>query len=202
MNDPGDSDYIDGKMAKALAHPMRALILAEVNKGILSPKVFAHRHDEDVSNVSYHFRELEKYDLIEVVEEKKVRGAIEHFYKAKRRALFDGSSWNNLPHNVKEDMSGDTFTNILNAVADAMVTGTFDARDERFLVWNTELLDEQGWNEIADIYRKAARKTVAAEKRAKKRVEASDKPGVPSTWVYLFFQSPWLKDERHKKKDK
>jgi DNA-binding transcriptional ArsR family regulator len=200
VNDPSDSDYIDENMAKALAHPARALILAEINKGILSPKQFALRHDENVSNMSYHFRVLEKYGLIELLEEKKVRGAIEHFYKAKRRALFDGSSWNDLPQNVKEDMSGDTFTNILNAVSDAMLTGTFDARDERFLVWDTQRIDEQGWNEIVGIYRKAALKTIAAAKRAVKRVEASGEPGVPNTYVFLFFQSPWLKDERDNKR--
>jgi DNA-binding transcriptional ArsR family regulator len=191
-NDPQNLDYVDESIAKALAHPVRVLILAEANKRILSPKQFADRHDLVVSNVSYHFRQLEKYKCVEVVREKKVRGAIEHFYKATRRALFDGKPWDELPLSVKEDMSGDTFANILKRVSDAMAMGTFDARNERFLVWNKQLLDEEGWREIADIYRTAARKTMAAETRARKRVEESGAEGIPSTWAFLFFQSPWM----------
>ncbi len=192
--DPSNSDYVDENMAKALAHPIRALILAEVNKGVLSPKRLALRHDLVVSNVSYHFRQLEKYGCVEVVAEKKVRGAIEHFYKATRRALFDGRPWDNLPQSVKEEWSGDTFANILKQVADAMAMGTFDARNERFLVWNKQLLDERGWKEIAEIYRMAAKKTASAETRARKRVEESGEEGIPSTWAFLFFQSPWLEE--------
>jgi hypothetical protein len=192
--DPSNSDYVDRNMAKALAHPVRVLILAEVNKGVLSPKRFALRHDLVVSNVSYHFRELEKFECVEIVAEKKVRGAVEHFYKATRRALFDGKPWDNLPQSVKEEWSGDTFGNVLKRVSDAMAMGTFDARNERFLVWNKQLLDEDGWEEIAEIYRKAAYKTAAAEKRARKRVEESGEEGIPSTWAFLFFQSPWLEE--------
>lgn len=195
MSDPWESDYVDEKLAKALAHPLRRLILAEANRGILSPKQFAQRHAKEVSNVSYHFRQLEKFDCVEVVEEKKRRGSTEHFYKATRRALFDGKSWEELPKSLREEVSGEAFTNVLNAVSDAMATGTFDARDERFLVWNTNPLDEEGWEEIADIYRKAARKTIAAEQRAKKRVQESGEPGIPSTWALLFFESPWPKRE-------
>ncbi|MGN6257434.1 MAG: hypothetical protein ACTHN3_06755 [Solirubrobacterales bacterium] len=192
--DPSNSDYVDRNMAKALAHPIRVLILAEANKGKISPSRLSRRHDLVVSNVSYHFRKLEELGCLEVVEEKKVRGAVEHFYKAIRRALFDGKPWDNLPQSVKEEWSGDTFGNVLKRVSDAMAMGTFDARNERFLVWNKQLLDEQGWKEIADIYRKAAHKTAAAEKRARKRVEESGEEGIPSTWAFLFFQSPWLEE--------
>lgn len=195
VSDPWESDYVDEKMAKALAHPLRAEILAEVNRGIISPKLFAQRHALEVSNVSYHFRQLERYECVEVVEERKRRGSTEHFYKATRRALFDGRSWDNLPSSVKEVLSGAAFTDVLNAVSDAMATGTFDARGGRFFAWKTTLLDDQGWEEIADIHREAARETVAAAKRAKKRIGESDQPGVPSTYAFLFFESPWLNRE-------
>ncbi len=194
-DDPGNSDYVDENMAKALGHPVRVLILAEVNrKELLSPKQFAARHNKVLSNVSYHFRQLEKYECIELFEEKKVRGAVEHFFKPKRRALFDGKSWDDLPQSVKEGMSADLFTEFLTLVSDAMLTGTFDARNERFLVWMKRLLDEQGWQEIADIYRASVHEVNAAYKRAKKRLKESGEPGIPSTWAFLFFQLPWLEE--------
>jgi len=188
-------------MAKAIAHPIRALILAEANKRILSPKQFAEHHGQEVSNVSYHFRKLEELGCVEVVDERKRRGSTEHFYKAIRRALFDGKSWDNLPQSVKEEVSGDTFTNILNAVSDAMLMGTFDSRNERFLVWDKQPMDEEGWEEVASIYREAAHRTIEAVKRATERVEKSDQPGILSTYAFLFFQSPWMEPERPKDKD-
>jgi predicted ArsR family transcriptional regulator len=195
--EPGDSgsDYVDQNIAKAVAHEGRALMLAELNSsGLLSPKEFAARHELPVSNVSYHFRRLEELGCAEVVQEQKVRGSTEHFYRATRRALFDGKSWDNLPQTVKERMSANTFTNVINHVADAMKTGTFDKRNERFLVWFKRVLDEQGWQEIADIYRDAVHQTMDAANRSQERVEKSEYPGagLPSAFAFLFFQSPWL----------
>jgi DNA-binding transcriptional ArsR family regulator len=196
--DSGNSDFLDQRIAKAVAHGKRALMLAELNKvAMLSPKEFAERHDMPVSNVSYHFRRLEELGCAEVAREQKVRGSTEHFYRATRRALFDGKAWDDLPLNVKEEMSADTFTNIIGLVADAMRAGTFDARNERFLVRFERLLDEKGWTEIAAIYRDAVHKTMKAADSAQKRVEESKYPGagIPSAFAFLFFQYPWRKPD-------
>lgn len=191
-------DFVDQKIAKAVAHKDRALMLAELNKvPQLSPKEFADRHGMEVSNVSYHFRRLEEFGCAEVVHEEKKRGSTEHFYRATRRALFDGKAWDDLPLSVKEEMSADTFTNIIGLVADAMRAGTFDARNERFLVRFERLLDEQGWTEVANIYRDAIRKTLKAADRSQNRVEASEDPGagIPSAFAFLFFQFPGTKPD-------
>src|SRR6185369_9977493 len=76
VNDPWKPDYIDEELAKAIGHPVRALILAEANDRVMSPSQFAKRHDLDLSAVSYHFRELEKkYGCLEEVATVPVRGA-------------------------------------------------------------------------------------------------------------------------------
>ncbi|MFL5898377.1 MAG: hypothetical protein ACJ76D_07930 [Solirubrobacterales bacterium] len=40
---PWEPDYINDAMAKAIGHPTRALILAEVNRRIMSPAKFAKK---------------------------------------------------------------------------------------------------------------------------------------------------------------
>ena len=62
----------------------------------LSPKELSQELQAPLSTVNYHVTELRNSDLVKVVDERQVRGAIEHFYrtvdapkgasKAKRRS--------------------------------------------------------------------------------------------------------------------
>lgn len=190
-NTPWEPDYIDDQLAKAVAHPTRAQILAEANERVMSPNQFARRHDLDVSLVSYHFRQLEKAECIELVAEVPVRGATEHFFKATRRALFDGKAWENLPETIKNKISGRTVTDLLGAIAEAMLEETFDERDDRALAWDKVLLDKRGWDEIEAIFREAIFATLKAASDAEARVAESDEEGMLASWAFLFFKSPF-----------
>lgn len=188
---PWEPDYLNEEMAKAIGHPTRALILAEVNRRILSPAKFAKKHDLDVSLVSYHFRVLEKYECVELVAVKPVRGANEHFYKAMRRTLFDGKVWDNLPETMKNKASGQTLTHLLEAIAQAMLAETFDEFNNRALAWDKSTLDKKGWSKIASIHRKAIYDTMKAAAEAEARLESSGDEGIRASWAFLFFKSPF-----------
>ena len=74
-------------LAAIVAHPTRArafLILAERTA---SPAEIAKEIGKDVGHVGYHVRKLQQLDLIELVDEKPVRGAVEHFYRAVVRPI-------------------------------------------------------------------------------------------------------------------
>jgi DNA-binding transcriptional ArsR family regulator len=69
-------------LLKALGHRMRRAILREMNdEELFSPSEVAPRLEDSVSNVSYHFRMLDRGKMVELVEEKQVRGATQHFYR-------------------------------------------------------------------------------------------------------------------------
>lgn len=191
MTYPWNPDYVDDELAKAIGHPMRAQILAEANERILSPSQFAKRHEQDVSAVSYHFRQLEKYGCLEEIASVPVRGAHQHFFKATRRALFDGKAWENLPETVKNKVSGKTITHLLEAISQAMLDETFDERDDRALAWDKVPVDEQGWKNIADIFREAIYKTMFEAERAQARLEASGGEPILASWAFMFFKSPF-----------
>jgi DNA-binding transcriptional ArsR family regulator len=190
VNDPWEPDYVDDELAKAIGHPVRALILAEANDRVMSPSQFAKRHQLDLSAVSYHFRELEKYGCLEEVAKVPVRGANQHFFKATRGALFDGKDWEQLPETVRNRWSGKTMTHLLEAISAAMAEETFDERPDRALAWNEEIIDEQGWQTIANIFRDATYQTMREAEAAEKRVEAGESEAMPVSWAFLFFKSP------------
>jgi DNA-binding transcriptional ArsR family regulator len=104
LREPGEVEYVDGQVAKAMAHPLRVQILATLNKRVMSPSEFSRCFDEKLQNTSYHFRVLQKSDLIEEVGNRQVRGSTEHFYRATKRVLFDGQAWDDLPPSLKKQV--------------------------------------------------------------------------------------------------
>lgn len=71
-------------LARANTHPLRVSILEVLNLDggrVLSPKDLSHELQAPLSTVNYHVTELARAELIEIVFERQVRGAIEHFYR-------------------------------------------------------------------------------------------------------------------------
>ena len=72
------------RLARANTHPLRVSILEVL--GIdggrtLSPKDLSVELQAPLSTVNYHVTELRDSNLVQVVDEQQVRGAIEHFYR-------------------------------------------------------------------------------------------------------------------------
>lgn len=92
VGNPGSSIPVDWEhLARATAHPLRVSILEilGIDGGrILSPSDLSHELQIPLSNTNYHVTELAKAGLIELVGQRQVRGATEHFYRlpAMRRA--------------------------------------------------------------------------------------------------------------------
>jgi DNA-binding transcriptional ArsR family regulator len=71
-------------LARATAHPLRVSILEILGLDggrTLSPSDLSHELQIPLSNTNYHVTELAKADLIELVRQRQVRGATEHFYR-------------------------------------------------------------------------------------------------------------------------
>jgi DNA-binding transcriptional ArsR family regulator len=72
------------RLARATAHPLRVSILEilGIEGGrVLSPSDLSRELQIPLSNTNYHVTELAKGSLIELVRERQVRGATEHFYR-------------------------------------------------------------------------------------------------------------------------
>ena len=72
------------RLARATAHPLRVSILEilGIDGGrVLSPSDLSQELQIPLSNTNYHVTELAKAKLIDLVRERQVRGATEHFYR-------------------------------------------------------------------------------------------------------------------------
>ena len=71
-------------LARANTHPLRISILEvlAIDGGrTLSPSDLSYELRTPLSNVNYHVTELRRTGLVELVGERPVRGATEHFYR-------------------------------------------------------------------------------------------------------------------------
>jgi DNA-binding transcriptional ArsR family regulator len=166
-------DTVDVKLLKALGHPLRQRILQVLNDGVASPNEVANKLGEPLSNVSYHVKILEKCDAIELVSTQPVRGALEHFYRAKARAKLDESEWKRLPASVRDSLFGQTIDQIWTHVAAAMGNDGFD-NPKSAAAWVELELDEEAYDELSQSIADFFDRAIALQAASKARLESLD----------------------------
>lgn len=69
---------------RALAHPVRAAILARLDeRGEASPKELAAELEQTLETTSYHMRSLVRAGLVELARTSQRRGAVQHHYRTR-----------------------------------------------------------------------------------------------------------------------
>lgn len=188
----GEIEYVDGDVAKAMAHPLRVQIVAMLNQRVMSATMIAKEIDHPLQNVAYHFRVLREKGLIEEVDSRQVRGSTEHFYLATKRVLFDGKAWDDLPQSMKAKVSSRMFGDFLEVVSGAMLGETFDSRDERVNVWLQGRLDDEGWEAAVKAHWVLIHAMEDIFKAARLRLLEAGEPdgGTFSAYGQYLFEAP------------
>jgi hypothetical protein len=181
---------IDPALAKAFTHPLRGHVWVTIcEKGITSPAEIAGELELDVSEVSYHFRELKRRKLIRLVRTVQRRGFDEHFYESCAPVLhFDDFEWMEIPASIRSSFSADMLRQVIEELIGALEAGSFDARS-RHLSQTWLLVDERGWKELMRAMQRALDRIQAIQERSAKRRETSSEPGIPVSLVMASFET-------------
>jgi DNA-binding transcriptional ArsR family regulator len=177
-------------LAAIVAHPTRArsfLILAERTA---SPAEIAKEIGKDVGHVGYHVRKLQQLDLIELVDEKPVRGAVEHFYRAIERPVVTEDEFAGQSIDEREVFTRAILQLHVADVARAMDEHTFDARANRVIVRIPMLVDEAGFQELAEIHTEMYERVLDVQAKSAERMTGSQEEGIPTVSSSMFFESP------------
>jgi DNA-binding transcriptional ArsR family regulator len=135
------------RIAKALAHPVRAEILKRLGQRVASPGELAEELDVSLGVVAYHVRMLSEYGCVELVRTEPRRGALQHFYRTTERAAFQADRWRDLPPGLRGELSGGTIAALIADVVAAAESSALS--DPETLVSRTPLeLDETGWRKL------------------------------------------------------
>lgn len=177
-------------LAAIVAHPTRArsfLILAERTA---SPAEIAKEIGKDVGHVGYHVRKLQQLDLIELVDEKPVRGAVEHFYRAIERPVVTEEEFAGQSMDEREVFTRAILQLHVADVARAMDEHTFDARANRVIVRIPMLVDEAGFQELAEIHTEMYERVLDVQAKSAERMTGSQEEGIPTVSSSMFFETP------------
>lgn len=141
------------RLIKALVHPLRWQILALLNEREWSPNELSEELVEGLSQISYHVKVLNDYELIEMTKTEPRRGAVEHYYRAVQRAYLPTGISKNLPQSGRDIIANKVLQDIDNDLGTAIKSRKFYERADHHVTWTPEYLDEKGCakaNELAD----------------------------------------------------
>src|SRR5215213_7020467 len=116
----------EARIAKALAHPLRARILQRLGERVASPAELAAELGAPLGVVSYHVRMLRDYDCVELVRTEPRRGALQHFYRATARPTLDQDQWRTLPSGLRRELAGETIQELVTDLAASADAGLLE----------------------------------------------------------------------------
>jgi DNA-binding transcriptional ArsR family regulator len=167
----------DPRYVKAMSHPLRVRILAMLDERKASPNQLAGWLGASLGTVAYHVRTLEQLGLIELVDETRVRGAVEHHYRARERPNVTADGWAQAPPIAKQAAVGSSLDVIAEYARASAAAGGFDRTDaqlRRALV----KLDAKGFAALSKacdkLLEQAEKIETAAAERIAKNPHADD----------------------------
>jgi hypothetical protein len=154
----------------------------------LSPRGFSDETGEHLSNCSYHFRQLHEYGLIELVDTRPVRGAVEHFYEPVKKAMAWTRAYGKMPGAIRQNLATTALVGAVESIGLSVDQGTFDARPDAHLSFDATVVDLPGWLRMIDIFNGALVKLCRVEEEVRERLE--DDPDA-ETWIASYLMSCW-----------
>ncbi|HEX3324547.1 MAG TPA: winged helix-turn-helix domain-containing protein [Solirubrobacterales bacterium] len=184
------SPGIESTLGALIAHPTRVKSYVILNERVASPNEIALETNLAVGHVSYHVDKLKELKVIELVDERPVRGAIEHFYRAVRRPVALEAGLKEMTEEERDSLTRYTLQLALADAALAINAGTFDARLNRALVRVPMTVDEEGFAKLASLHEEMYQRHLEIEAESAGRMADEKTEAIPTVAVHMFFEMP------------
>lgn len=173
MTDNQTDVAVDPRVLRALGHPLRQRILHALNAGVASPNMLSQQLGERLANVSYHVKILLENQAIELVKTEPVRGALEHFYRARMRPQLDERHWSKLPESSRRELFDANLQRSWDELTAAARENRLGEGESRISLTRLQL-DRQAQAELAE--RLAETLEFAMRREAESRARLSELP--------------------------
>jgi DNA-binding transcriptional ArsR family regulator len=181
---------LDEQLALVISSEITIKVLVALVERAASPKEVATALRLKVPTVSHHVKKLERMGLIELVEEREVRGAVQHIYRAVIRPIVSDEEWEQLDIEERQRFSIWIVQMILVDAAKSFEVGLFDARLNNHLSRTPMVVDEQGVDEVAAIQTKALHDIIEVAAISADRMVRSREPGIDFIAAMMCFELP------------
>jgi DNA-binding transcriptional ArsR family regulator len=178
-------------LASIVAHPTRARAFTILGERTASPVEIAQEIGKDVGHVGYHVRKLLQLNVVELVDERPVRGAVEHFYRATSRAYVSTEELADQSIEEREVFTRHILQFHVADIARSLDSGTFDARPNRALVRTPLVVDAEGFQELSELHDEMFERTLEIQtKSAERLVDESESSSISTMSATMFFELP------------
>jgi len=184
----GPPGAAEARIAKALAHPLRARILQRLAERIASPGELAVELEAPLGVVAYHVRMLREYECVELVRTEPRRGALRHYYRATTRPVLVAEQRRTLPAGLRGELAGATLSGVLEDLGAAAGNGAL--RDPELVLTRTPLeLDARAWRKLNRLLERVQVQAAAiAEESAARAGEDAPDERFPTELGVLHFK--------------
>jgi DNA-binding transcriptional ArsR family regulator len=189
----------DPRYVKAMSHPLRVRILAMLDERKASPNELAGWLEASLGTVAYHVRTLLSLGLIELVGETRVRGAVEHHYRAKPRPGITAEGWRTASPIARQAAVGSSLEVIGEYARVSAAAGGFDRPDAQ-LRRTLVTLDEKGFAQLSKACEKLLEQVDKIEADAAKRLGTKRDGEIEAGLGVLLFEAARLPPKRRAKK--
>lgn len=181
---------LDEQLALVISSEITIKVLVALVERAASPKEVATALRLKVPTVSHHVKKLERMGLIELVEEKEVRGAVQHTYRALIRPIVSDEEWGKLGIEERQRFSVWIVQMILVDAARSFEANLFDARINTHLSRTPMVVDEQGVGEVAEIQNQALSDIIEVAATSADRMSSSGETGIDLIAAMMCFELP------------
>lgn len=163
---------VDPRLLLALGHPARQRIMIRLSDTPASAQTLAAELDLGMPSTRRHLAVLRANDAVEPVDEDGEPDAIR--FRAMTRPFLDDAHWRELPPHRRAALFAMTLRQIFALVNKGFADGEFG--HERTHVSTVRLhLDEQGWQELADLLAGALEEAMQIEAESADRLAQAPK---------------------------
>lgn len=141
---------IEEVLSYAVSHRIRVQVLTVLSEGVFSPDEIAKIIGEPTSRVSHHIREMLDAGSIELARTRRVRNAVQHFYRAIEMPYYSDEEVEAMTAQQKQVTFGLALQTIIAEAMAAFWAGKMVGDPRVWLTSHWFNVDEQGREEIAD----------------------------------------------------
>jgi DNA-binding transcriptional ArsR family regulator len=180
----------DAALGAIVAHPLRCRLVVIFADRVASPTEAAQELDLPVGDVSYHVRTLKEAGVIELVDERPVRGSTEHFYRTSITLNLTDEEYAALSVEERTAFARQAFHIVTAEASYALESRRFGARGDHHIARVPFALDEAGWNELGTLFNETLEQMLMIRADSEARLEDSGEESIRGVAFQTFFEMP------------
>lgn len=181
----------DAALGAIVAHPVRCRLIAIFAVRVASPNEIAQELGMPVGDVSYHVRTLKDAGIIELVEERPVRGSTEHFYRTViNNIVLSEEDYESLSLEQRVAFARQAFQLATAEASFSLETKKFGERHNHHIARVPFSVDERAWDELSKLHGEMLDRIIEICAESDLRSVGSEEPRIPGIAFAALFEMP------------